>query len=61
MAITDDYYYQREIIPDVLRELFYELCEHFDSDPAGGGLKGSTGHTTGRHRSLEFCRYSPYS
>lgn len=61
MAITDDYYYQREIIPDELHGFFYDLCDHFNSNPGSGGIRGNTAHTTGRHRSLEFCKYSPYS
>jgi hypothetical protein len=61
MSITSESYWGREIVTDALNNLFRRCCEHFNSDPLGGGTKGNKLHTTGRHRSREFCLLSAFS
>jgi hypothetical protein len=60
MSIVTETWWGREIVPAELSAVFRTLCSHFHSDPAGGGTKGNTAHTTGRHRSIEFCLNSAY-
>lgn len=60
MSITSESWWGREIVTPELDGLFDRLCAHFDSDPMGGGTKGNAAHTTGRHRSREWCLYSAF-
>jgi len=60
MTITSESWWGREIVPATLNATFRRLCEHFDSDPMGGGTKGNAAHTYGRHRSMEWCLRSAF-
>lgn len=60
MSITSESYWGREIVTDVLNGTFRRLCDHFNSNPLGGGTKGNAAHTTGRHRSREWCQKSAF-
>lgn len=60
MSITSESYWGREIVTDALNGLFRRCCDHFGSNPLGGGTKGNAAHTTGRHRSREWCLHSAF-
>jgi hypothetical protein len=60
MSITSESYWGREIVTDALNNLFHRCCDHFGSNPLGGGTKGNAAHTTGRHRSREWVSNSAF-
>lgn len=60
MSITSESYWGREIVTDALNDFFHRACAHFKSNPLGGGTKGNAAHTTGRHRSREWCLHSAF-
>ena len=60
MSITSESYWGREIVTDSFNGLFRRCCDHFNSNPLGGGTKGNAAHTTGRHRSREWVQKSAF-
>ena len=60
MTILSETWWGRELVSPPLNNLFRRCCTFFDSDPLGGGTKGNTAHTYGRHRSFEWCRNSAF-
>jgi hypothetical protein len=60
VSITSESYWGREIVTDSFNGLFRRCCDHFNSNPLGGGTKGNAAHTTGRHRSREWVQKSAF-
>jgi len=60
MAITDDPYFQRELVPEQLARLSAALRARWALASGATGIKGDEDHKRGYHRSREFNLYSPY-